>query len=233
LLDGVSDVTVQDADFARISINRQNERFEDLLRFSRLLLSGTTPTVQAGATRTFSLLFDMNKVFERFIAAFVHHYIAPRIDGLRVYLQSAGHSKHLMASAGVGVLRLAPDLLMQLTGRPLVMDTKWKLLSGKGARSGVGDGDLYQLFAYTRRYGSARSILLYPYIAGLEPRDFDVLDEHERTGPRVLIRHVRLHRNLSEERERLALIEELEAIVREGFELSPSTLSVRSIRTVA
>ena len=114
LLDGVSDVTVQEADFGRISINRQNERFEDLLRFCRLLLSGATPTVQAGGTRTFSLLFDMNKVFERFIAAFFHRHVIPLIEGLRVYRQSAGHSKHLMASAGVGVLRLAPDLLMQL-----------------------------------------------------------------------------------------------------------------------
>jgi 5-methylcytosine-specific restriction enzyme subunit McrC len=232
LLDGVSDVTVQDADFDRISINRQNERFEDLIRFCRLLLSGTTPTVQAGATRTFSLLFDMNKVFERFIAAFVHRYMTPRIEGLRLYRQSAGHSKHLMVSAGVGILRLAPDLLMQLAGRLLVMDTKWKLLSRRSARGGVSDADLYQLFAYTRRYGCARSILLYPHVSGLEPRDFDVLDEHERTGPRVLIRHVRLHRNLAEERERLELVSELEAIVREGFQLPTAASLAGPIRMV-
>ena len=233
LLDGVSDVSVQEADFGRISINRQNERFEDLLRFCRLLLSGATPTVQAGATRTFSLLFDMNIVFERFIAAFVRRYIATVIEGLRVYRQSAGHSKHLMASAGVGVLRLAPDLLMELAGRPLVVDTKWKVLSAKSARSGVSDADLYQLFAYTRRYGCARSILLYPHVSGLEPRDFDVLDEHGRTGPRVLVRHVRLHRNLADEKERLALVSELEAIVREGFQLQAPTSSAGPVRTVA
>ena len=85
------------------------------------------------------------------------------------------------------------------------MDTKWKVLSGRSTRGGVSDSDLYQLFAYTRRYGCARSILLYPHVSGLEPRDFDVLDEQGHTGPRVLVRHVRLHRNLAEEKERLAL----------------------------
>lgn len=48
LLDNVADTRVQDADFARVTIDRQNERFEDVLRFCRLLLSSRTPTVQAG-----------------------------------------------------------------------------------------------------------------------------------------------------------------------------------------
>jgi 5-methylcytosine-specific restriction enzyme subunit McrC len=222
LLDGVSDVTVQDAEFDRISINRQNERFEDLIRFCRLLLSGATPTVQAGATRTFSLLFDMNKVFERFIAAFVQRHVAPKVEGLRVYRQAAGHSRYLMVSAGSGVLRLAPDLLMEHSGRRLVIDTKWKLLTTGRARSRIADADLYQLFAYTRRFGAARSVLLYPHVPGAGPLDFDVLDEHGQFGPKVLVRHARLHRDFANEAERQQFTEELESIIREGFQLLPN-----------
>jgi 5-methylcytosine-specific restriction endonuclease McrBC regulatory subunit McrC len=175
------------------------------------------------------LLFDMNKVFERFIAAFVHRFVAPRIDGLRVYRQSAGHSRHLMVSDGAGVLRLAPDLLMQWAGKPLVLDTKWKVVSGRAARGGVSDADFYQLFAYTKRYGCARSVLLYPHVPGVVPLNFDVLDEHGQAGPRVLVRHVRLHRNLADESERRRLAHELEAIAREGFELSPYGAPVRTV----
>lgn len=228
LLDGVADTAIQDADFGRISLNRQNERFEDVLRFCRLLLSGRTPTVRAGGNRTFSLLFDMNKVFERFVAAFLRRYVAPRIEGAEVLPHGGRHKRHLMECDGAGVLRLEPDVLVEGPGaRRLVMDTKWKLLSpGSRGRGGVAEADLYQLHAYTRRYGCKRSVLVYPHTSGLEPRDFDVLDAEGRPRERVAVRHVRLHRNLHQDAERVALADELEEIVREGLGLAVTDVIV-------
>lgn len=219
LLDDVSDTTIQDTDFARIAINRQNERFEDVLRFCRLLLAGRTPTVHAGESRTFSLLFDMNKVFERFVAAFLRRYVAGRIEGTLVLPQAGYRKRHLMESNGRGFLRLEPDILIEAPGpHRLVIDTKWKLLSpGKRKHGGVSQNDLYQLYAYTRRYGCAQGILLYPYTSGLNCRDFDVLDAEDRRQERIAVRHVLLHRNLQLEAERKALADELEELVREGL----------------
>ena len=227
LLEGASDMEVQDSDFGAITINRQNQRFEDVLRFCRLILAGRTPTVEAGATRSFSLLFDMNKVFERFVAALFCRQVAPRIDGIRVYPQAARHRRHLMECAGAGVLRLEPDILIERAERRLIMDTKWKLLApGKRGRGGVADGDLYQLYAYARRYGSPQSVLLYPHVPGLDARDFDVLDAtNAQSGERIAIRHVHLHRNLYAEGEREKLIDELEAIVREGLGLAATDVA--------
>jgi len=220
LLDGVSDQEISDSDFASIAINRQNQRFEDVLGFCRLVLAGRSPTIQAGSTRSFSLVFDMNKVFERFIAAVLCRYVVPRFEGMRIYPQAAKRSRHLMECQGAGILRLAPDILIEMGGRCLVMDTKWKLLSmAKRGLGGVSDGDLYQLYAYARRYGSWRNVLLYPWMVGLEARDFEVLDKTDgKSGERISIRHVGLHRNLYEEGEREKLIGELEGIVREGLE---------------
>ena len=145
LLDGVDDVEVQESDFSRISLNRQSERFEDVLRFCRLILSERTPTVQAGGTRTFSLLFDMNKVFERFVAAFLRRHVLRRLPGVQVFPQAAHHKRHLMECDGTGVLRLDPDVLVEAPASRLVMDTKWKLLApGKRGRGGVADADLYR-----------------------------------------------------------------------------------------
>ena len=227
LLDGVTDVEIQEADFARISLNRQSERFEDVLRFCRLLLSGRTPTIQAGGTRTFSLLFDMNKVFERFVAAFLRRHVAPRLLGVEVFQQAEHHKRHLMESQGSGVLRLEPDVLVEAGGRRMVIDTKWKLLaSGKRGKGGVADADLYQLYAYTRRYGCTRSVLLYPFVDGLEPREFTVLDSNgAASGERVSVRYLRLHRNLQLAVQREALAQELEAVLREGLELPGAGLA--------
>ena len=236
LLDGVSDVDIQDADFGKIVLNRQNERFDDVLRFCRLLLAGRTPTIQSGDTRTFSLLFDMNRVFERFIAAFLQQYVVPRLPNVHLFTQASGRQRYLMQCGGVGVLRLKPDLLFEAAGSgiSLVMDTKWKLLAPtERGRGGVGEADLYQLYAYTRRYGSSWSVLLYPHTPGLVPRDFAVLDDNGvLTGEVVAVRQVGLHRDLfaAAEREKLAL--ELEALLREGLRL-PAAQSQEQVEDVA
>ncbi|MEO7328107.1 MAG: McrC family protein [Minicystis sp.] len=224
LLDGASDVEVQDADFNAIAINRQNQRFEEVLRFCRLILGGRTPTIQAGGTRSFSLLFDMNKVFERFVAALLCRYVAPRIEGIHIHPQAVKHRRHLMECEGSGVLGLEPDILIEGHGRHLVIDTKWKVLSAvKRGRGGVADSDLYQLYAYTRRYESQRSILLYPDLPGLEARNFDVLDgKGERSGEQIAIRQLRLHRDLTTREEHEKIVGELEALVREGLGLGPA-----------
>lgn len=219
-LEGVSDIVVHDDLFERVALSRQNERFADILSFSRLILSDRSPATQAGGTRSFSLLFDMNKVFERFLAAFLTKSVIPRIEGTRLFPQAKHHTRHLMTRNGRGVLPLRPDLLIEgPDGRKAVLDTKWKRLSPKGSgRSGVGVADLYQLFAYTRRYGSQRSVLLYPWIPGVSSQNFEILDPAGAlSGEHVGVRFVKLNRDLRLASERQALAAELETLVLESL----------------
>ena len=221
LLDGVSDVTVHDATFDRVAMTRQNERFADVFGFCRLILRGRAPTAEAGEARSFSLLFDMNQVFERFVAGFLRRRVMPRLAGHELFPQARRRGRHLMQLGGHGALPLKPDLLIEAPGGArLVMDTKWKRLSGSGRRGGVAGADLYQLFAYTRRYGCKRSVLLYPRAPGAMERDFDVLDPTgAHSGEQVCVRFVNLHRNLHLESEREALANELMRIVADGLQV--------------
>ena len=58
---------------------------------------------------------------------------------------------------------------------------------------------------------------------GLERRELHLLDaDGKRSGERIAVRHVMLHRALDTERGRAELIAELEAIVREGLEIEPA-----------
>ena len=214
LLDDVEDVFVHDELFDQITITRQNERFADLLRFCRLILQERSPTVRSGSERSFSLLFDMNRVFEDFVAAFLKKQVIPHLDGYRLYPQAKNQRLHLMTSKGRGVLPLRPDLLIKASdGRRFVLDTKWKQLSGEGARGGVGTDDLYQLYAYTRRYECRRSVLLYPQVNGAKCRDFAIVDTSKQVG----VRFVNLRRDFHERSERDALACELTHIVKEGI----------------
>lgn len=220
VLDQVEDVVIHDALFDRVVLTRQTERFADVFRFCKLILQGRSPTVRAGAERSFSLLFDMNQVFERFVAAFLRSRVLPRLDGYQLFPQARRRQRHLMTRDGRGVLPLRPDLLIEAPdGRRLVMDTKWKRLSENGGRGGVSTGDLYQLYAYTRRYGCVHSMLLYPHAPGLIPRTFDILDHADAwSGERVGVRFVNLHRDLHLESERCQLADELTRLVLDGFQ---------------
>ncbi len=222
LLDGVEDVFVHDELFDQITITRQNERFADVLHFCRLILQGLSPTVQAGRERSFSLLFDMNRVFEDFIAAFLKKQVMPLFNNeYRLYSQAKSQQRHLMnrdTDQG-GVLLLKPDILIKSKAsngdQQFVLDTKWKQFSGK-----VGRNDLYQIYAYTKRYECQRSVLLYPQVSEAKCLDFDIImgTDGAKTGEQVGVRFVNLRRDLHNKRsDRDALACELKHIVQEGF----------------
>lgn len=219
LLDQVADVPITPNVLDGVVITRQNERFADVYRFCLLILAGRSPTVRAGEQRSFSLLFDMNKVFERFIAAFLRTRVIPGLTDFHLFPQARHQQRHLMTQEGKGVLALRPDLLIRGPANQLfVIDTKWKKLTTERARGGVGAGDLYQLYAYTRRYGCTRSMLLFPSTAGAEPKQFEVLGaDGSLSGEEVLIRQVNLHRDLHQEAGRQDLENELRELVLCGF----------------
>ncbi len=220
VFDEVSDEIVGPSHFDRISFNRQNERFEDLFHFCRLILGERAPTVSSGEARSFSLLFDMNKVFERFIASFLHDRVMPNLPECKLYPQAHHHRRPLFQGEDQrGVLHLAPDILVSHKEQQcnLVIDTKWKNLRNNG----LSDGDLYQLYAYAQRYGCGQSMLLYPQVPDVKKRDLHILDElHQVSGRRVSVRFVNVNRNLHKESERVKLTADLELLIREGLGLT-------------
>ena len=42
------------------------------------------------------------------------------------------------------------------------MDTKWKVLSGSKANLGIAQSDMYQMYAYQKKYKAKTITLLYP-----------------------------------------------------------------------
>lgn len=205
--------------------NRQNERFEDVYSFACMVLEGQTADARRGRVETFTLLFDMDKVFERFIAAFVQAEVIPQIDGAVARPQGKGDRRALFYDphAKRGVLHLKPDLLVERGDKTLVLDTKWKRLSdAKAARP--GDPDLYQLYAYLHRYGCERATLLYPARANLASRDFNALrSKTGDTAGTIGVRFVDVSRPLWTPKGKADLARALADIIREGLDLATAT----------
>ena len=218
ILGDVSDAAAVQDLLAKVTLSRQNERFAEVFRFCRLILAGQSPTAEGGRERSFSLLFDMNVVFERFVAAFMRKHVLPNHPGFHLYEQARHRTRHLMEHNEKGALPLKPDLLIEApAGRNLVIDTKWKRLTDKKARDGVAVADLHQLYAYAQRYDCLRSVLLYPGIAGAVAKDYDVLDHQGRkTGQQVGVRFVNLHQDLTGREGQASLRRELSQLLAES-----------------
>ncbi len=227
VLDDVADVEISPEALERVVLHRQNERFQELFNFCKLILSNQSPAGTSGSTSAFSLFFDMNVLFESYVAAMLSRYVAPiRSSPTRVYPQSRGNLRHLVFSPrgevtdgydperdGHKSYPLKADILVHDETGWTVLDTKWKRLSTKKARQGVGPADLLQLYAYATRYEASSNILLYPAVPDATPQDF-----HLPLGPNGLqsiqVRFIDMNRDLLVERKLIA--KELAALLASG-----------------
>ena len=228
LLDDVPDLQFRHSESAPV-FTRQNERFADIYGFACMLLEGQAPDAKSGEVETFSLLFDMEQVFERYIAAFLALEVMPRFRDASLYPQAKGHRHNLYLDGQEKVLRMAPDLLFvhetEGAKHTLIVDTKWKRLSeeesGRPSRP-----DLYQLYAYLHRYDCRRAYLLYPKAAGVQARDLGARGRNDSHAGTVGVRFVDLNRKLWTREGKAALAEELTDIVREGLDFTDEAAPV-------
>ncbi len=164
-LDEVSDVTLTKEARDRIAVDRRHARFAPLVALAKLILDGRSPE-RAGERATYSLLFDMNVVFERFIGNLLRARVCP--PRYRARLQHTG--RWLVYRGGKPRFALRPDIGIFHEGELVcLIDTKWKLLGDLPAYARVDQSDMYQMYAYAREYQAPAVVLLYPRVSNMEP----------------------------------------------------------------
>ena len=152
----------------RIILDRTNQRWHELLSFARLFLSDRHQQTSAGSSDGYALLFEMNALFEQYVARLLPRALVER--DLRVTSQG-GHRDCLFEGA-TGRFRTRPDLLIRQGERiAMVIDTKWKRIAPRidDPKQGVNQSDVYQLMAYGQLYRCPKVMLLYPHHGDLPP----------------------------------------------------------------
>lgn len=163
----VTEVPVSALGWDRITLDRTNRRWRDLLSLARLFLSGRHQRTSAGAFDGHALLFEMSALFERYVARVLSRALAG--TGLSVSAQG-GNRPSLYDGRGRGLFYTRPDLVIRRgQGVELVIDTKWKRMTQRidDPKRGVSQPDVYQMMAYARLYGCRDVMLLYPHHGGL------------------------------------------------------------------
>lgn len=158
----VTDVTVKALRWDLITLDRTSQRWRDLVSFARLFLSDRHQQTSAGSIAGHALLFEMNTLFENYIARLLRRAMVG--SGLQVVAQG-GH-RDCLFEGDAGRFRTKPDLIIRQGERVvMVIDTKWKRMTPQidDPKQGVSQGDVYQLMAYSQLYNCPNVMLLYPH----------------------------------------------------------------------
>lgn len=154
-------------DFKAWRGGRLMAHYAEILPWCQLVLGQHLPLAVQGDWHGMSLLFPMEKLFERFVEA------ALRRDLVKTAcLTAQSREAHLCQHEGTGFFQLRPDLLLDQGGQRVILDTKWKRLnaSERDKKYGIAQSDFYQLFAYGHKYielsqSYKELVLIYPKTA--------------------------------------------------------------------
>ena len=129
-----------DIDRLKIKFDRLNHRFKKSFDIAMLILKSLSSQVDNSKNESFTFLFDMSEVFEKFIA--------------NLYKQIDSSTK-VQIENNYENLKLKPDILTD----SLIIDTKYKLVKNK---EDLKTNDKYQMFTYGINFKRKETMLLYP-----------------------------------------------------------------------
>ena len=169
LLSAFSDVEVSEnweADFTRCIPDRMMKDYRTALTWCRVFLMGRSFTSFSGAETASALLFPMETLFESYVAA----ALKKKLSGKDFMISIQDKTCYLFNEPGKKFL-MKPDIVVKRKSDKavFVLDTKWKLLDAGKANYGISQADMYQMYAYQKKYGAKHSTLLYPETEKVPP----------------------------------------------------------------
>lgn len=154
------------SDFAKYVPDRNMKDYSTALLWSRVFLMGKSFTSFAGSEVALALLFPMETLFESYIAAL----LKKRLGYTDFSVSAQDKTYYLFDEPGKKFL-MRPDIVVKrkADGTIFILDTKWKILADSKANYGISQADMYQMYAYQKKYGAENVTLLYPQTEKMLP----------------------------------------------------------------
>jgi 5-methylcytosine-specific restriction enzyme subunit McrC len=154
-LEDISETKITEKTFDRLVLDRNTARYQKALQLARLIILNYSPDLRGGQEHVVAILFDMNKLFERFIL----------VQLLRAQGRYGDRMLHIRGQASKlfwAWKKIRPDVVADFRigefRERVILDTKWKVPHD----SLPEDSDLKQMYTYNLHFGGRRSALLYP-----------------------------------------------------------------------
>jgi len=160
--DEISDVKVDSRMINSLNFDRTTCRYEPVLNQCRWFVQGVYPDVSVGQNPCIALLFDMNHLFELYVADMFRK--ATRAEGQRMLTQKPQKYMARRKEQEKELFLMKPDMVFLDKNKAFIAiaDAKWKLLDENEKKFGISQADLYQMAGYAIRYKVNRLALVYP-----------------------------------------------------------------------
>lgn len=205
ILSDISLKKIKEKDLEKVKFTRFNADYKPSFNLAKLLLFGNSVELSSKDINTFSILFDMNKLFEEFIAEFIH-------KELLEYQIKAQSQEHLFSQPKAFLLK--PDILLTRKNNcQIIIDTKYKLLlKDQKNHDGVSSRDIYQMIAYSTRFFKTTEFKIKELILLYPENHEKIYKEYIQENVTIKINTVNLHINLLKDKYKLKL--ELQEIIK-------------------
>ena len=104
-------------------------------------------------------MFPMETLFERYVAVQLKKFLPA--EDFSISIQDA--TQYLFTQPNKKFI-LRPDIVItrKHDNAIFICDTKWKLLSSQKVNWGISQADMYQMYAYQKKYNAKNITMLYP-----------------------------------------------------------------------
>lgn len=145
-------------DFASVVLDRNIQDYNMLMQWSRVFLLNKSFVTFSGDTDALSLLFPMDKLFESYLAKELRNACV----GEEWDISCQDHTYYLFEEPKKK-FAMRPDIVITVeNGFKVILDTKWKNLQPDETNYGISQSDMYQMYAYSKKYDAPSIFLLYP-----------------------------------------------------------------------
>ena len=164
--DGIDYSSNYDSDFSLYIKNRNISEYDTAMRWCKVFLLNKSFSAFSGSEVAYALLFPMEQVFESYVAAKLKH----RLDMAKYSIKTQDKRYHLF-DFPARKFPMRPDIVItsKENGMITVLDAKWKLLSAAQQNYGISQADMYQMYAYHKKYSAKQVVLVYPMTENVRP----------------------------------------------------------------
>lgn len=148
----------------------QFQAWGDALELARLLAAGMTLSAGGGHRSGYSLMFNMERAFERFVEVGLARALQQAVNATMTSNRQEWTAYATPMFLGGKPLHCRPDNVVRRNGQPvMVVDAKYKLLddelrdaTGSGAAAAPTSSDVYELITGVLAHRCNAGLLVYP-----------------------------------------------------------------------
>lgn len=155
----VSDIAVDEATFSRITYDRKTVDYRFGISLAKIILLHAIPTLRSGREELIAMMFDMNRLWEVFVAKLAKKFAMTTPETNTITIDSQKTKLFWIKDGRQKKGKtIRPDIVIGNGKETLaVWDTKWKTPDDIAS-----DADLKQMFVYHLYWNTNKTALLYP-----------------------------------------------------------------------